>query len=85
MAPPPVCQTVNVKILLDTRVRQSIRKYSWTPAWDSQFVNTLGHPRATVNLKILQDTRVTITFQRAFQPSAGLSYWKIGTRQMCMK
>ena len=28
---------------------------------------------------------MTVTFQRAFQPSAGLSYWKIGTRQMCMK
>ena len=53
-------------------MRQWIRKYSWTPSW-------------TVNLKILLDIRVTVTFQRAFQPSAGLSYWKIGTRQMCMK
>ena len=53
-------------------MRQWIRKYSLTPSW-------------TVNLKILLDIRVTVTFQRAFQPSAGLSYWKIGTRQMCMK
>ena len=30
-------------------------------------------------MKILPD------IQRTFQPSAGLSYWKIGTRQMCMK
>ena len=30
-------------------VRQSIRKYSWTPACNSQLENTLGHPRATVN------------------------------------
>ena len=58
MAPPPLCQTVNVKILLDTRVRQSIRKYSWTPACDNQLENTPGQPRATVNLKILLDTRV---------------------------
>ena len=36
-------------------------------------------------MKILLDIRVTVTFQRTFQPSAGLSYWKIGTRQMCMK
>ena len=50
--------TVNLKILLDTRVRQWIIKYSWTPACDSQLKNTLGHPRATVNLKILLDTRV---------------------------
>ena len=42
MAPPPVCQTVNVKILLDRRVRQSIRKYSWTTACDSQLENTPG-------------------------------------------
>ena len=35
--------------------------------------------------KILWDIRVTVTFQRTFQPSAGLSYCKIGTRQMCMK
>merc|ERR1712240_606129 len=53
-------------------MRQLIRKYSWTPS-------------LTVNLKILLDIRVTVTFQRAFQPSAGLSYWKIGTRQMCIK
>ena len=53
-------------------MRQWIRKYSWTPSW-------------TVNMKILLDIRVTVTFQRAFQPSAGLSYWKIGTTQMCMK
>ena len=53
-------------------MRQWIRKYSWTPSW-------------TVNLKILLDIRVTVTFQRAFQPSGGLSYWKIGTRQVCMK
>ena len=64
--------TVNKKIHLDTCVRQRSRKYSWTPSW-------------TVNMKILLDTRVTVTFLRAFQPSAGLSYWKIGTRQMCMK
>ena len=36
-------------------------------------------------MKILLDTRVTVTFLRAFQPSAGLSHWKIGTRQTCMK
>ena len=36
-------------------------------------------------MKILLDIRVTVTFQRAFQSSAGLSYWKGGTRQMCMK
>ena len=36
-------------------------------------------------MKILLDIHVTVTFLRAFQPSAGLSYWKIGTRQMCMK
>jgi len=71
-SPWPPRATVNLKILLDTRVRQSIRKYSWTPSW-------------TVNLKTLLDIRVTVTFQRAFQPSAGLSYWKIGTRQMCIK
>ena len=53
MAPPPVCQTVNVKILLDTRVRQSIRKYSWTPACVSQFEITPGQLRATISLKIL--------------------------------
>ena len=28
---------------------------------------------------------MTVIFQRAFQPSAGLSHWKIGTRQTCMK
>ena len=52
-------------------MRQSIWKYPWTPACDSQFENTLGHPRATinfenspgppratVNLKILLDNRV---------------------------
>ena len=50
--------TINLKILLDTRVPQSIWKYSWTPACDSQLENTLGHPRATVNLKILLDNRV---------------------------
>ena len=33
-------------------------------------------------MKILLDIRVTVTFQGAFQPSAGLSYWKIGTRQI---
>ena len=53
-------------------MRQWIRKYSWTPSW-------------TVNMKIIQAIRVTVTFQRTFHPSAGLSYWKIGTRQMCMK
>ena len=53
-------------------MRQWIRKYSWTPSW-------------TVNLKILLDIRVTVTFILTFPPSAGLSYWKIGTRQMCMK
>ena len=37
--------TVNLKILLDTRVRQSIRKYYWTPACGNQ-------------LKILLDNRV---------------------------
>ena len=36
-------------------------------------------------MKILLDTRVTVTFLRAFQPSAGLSHWKIGTRQTCME
>ena len=36
-------------------------------------------------MKILLDIRVTVTFLRAFQPSAGLSHWKIGTRQTCMK
>ena len=51
---------------------QWIRKYSWKPSW-------------TVNMKILPDIRVTVTFRRAFQPSAGLSYWKIRKRQMCMK
>ena len=101
---------MNKKILLDTRVRQSIRKYSWTPACDIQLENLPWPQRATVNLKILLDTSVrqwirkyswtpswtvnmkilldilvTVTFQRAFQPSAGLSYWKIETRQMCMK
>ena len=40
------------------RVRQSIRKYSWTPACDSQLENSPGPPRATVNLKIILDTRV---------------------------
>ena len=33
----------------DTRVRQSIRKYSWTTACDSQFENAPGQPRVTVN------------------------------------
>ena len=41
--------TFNLKILLNTRVRQSIRKYFWTPACDSRLENTLGHPRATFN------------------------------------
>merc|ERR1711963_1084251 len=101
--------TFNLKILLDTRVRQSIRKYSWTPACDIQLENSPWPPRATVNLKILLDTcvqqsirkysltpswtvnmkilldiHVTVTFQRAFQPSAGLSYRKIRTRQKCV-
>ena len=67
------------------RVQQSIWKYSWTPACDSELENAPGHLRATVNLNILLDTRVTVIFQRAFQLSAGLSHWKIGTRQMCMK
>merc|ERR1712004_767818 len=69
--------TVNLNILLDTRVRQSIRKYSWTPACDSQLENTPGPPRATVNLEIILDIRVTVFFQRAIQPSAVLSYWKL--------
>ena len=29
--------------------------------------------------------KILLDIQRTFQPSAGLSYWKIGTRQMCMK
>ena len=36
--------TVNLKMLLDNRVRQWIKKYSWTPACDSQLENTSGHP-----------------------------------------
>ena len=36
-------------------------------------------------MKILLDIHVTVTFLRAFQPSAGLSHWKIGTRQTCME
>ena len=40
---------VNLKILLDTRVRQSIWKYSWTPACDSQFENTPWPPRSLSN------------------------------------
>ena len=51
------CATVNLKMLRDTSVWQSIWKYSGTPACDSQFENTSWHPRATVNLKILWDTR----------------------------
>ena len=39
-------------------MRQSIRKYSWTPACDNQLENTPGQPRATVNLKMLLDNRV---------------------------
>ena len=66
-------------------MRQWIRKYSWTPTRNSELESTPGHSSATVNLNILLDTRVTVIFQGAFQPSAGLSYWKIGTRQMCMK
>ena len=50
--------TVNLKILWDTRVRQSIRKYSWTPTCDNQLENTPGQPRVTVNLKMLLDNRV---------------------------
>ena len=42
----------------DTRVRQSIGKYSWTPACNSQFKNSSGPPHVTVNLKIVLDIRV---------------------------
>ena len=56
-----------------------MRKYSWTQVRNSELESTPGHPRATVNLNILRATRVTVIFQRAFQPSAGLSHWKIGT------
>merc|ERR1712020_97575 len=55
--------TVNLKILLDTRVRQSIRKYSWTPACDSQLENSPGPPRATVNLKIVLDNRLDSQYE----------------------
>ena len=48
-SPWPPRATVNLKIILDTRVRQWIRKYSLTPSW-------------TVNLKILLDICVTVTF-----------------------
>ena len=41
---------------------------------DSELESTPGHQHATVNLNILLDTRVTVIFQRAFQPSAGLSH-----------
>ena len=45
-------------------MQQWIRQYSWTPSW-------------TVYMKILLDIRVTVFFQRAIQPSAVLSYWKL--------
>ena len=41
-------------------MRQSIRKYSWTPACDSQLENTPGQPRATVNQKIFLDSVDTV-------------------------
>ena len=50
--------TVNLKIYLDTCVRQIIWKYSLTPPCDSQFQNTPWYPRATVNKKILLDNRM---------------------------
>ena len=56
--------TVNYKILLDTRLRQSIEKYPWTPACDSQFENTPRHPRATVNYKIHLDSRMRQSIEK---------------------
>ena len=58
MAPPPLCQTVNVKILLDTHVRQSISKYFWTSACDGQLENTPGHQPAFPIGTLEQDKRV---------------------------
>ena len=51
-------------------MRQSIRKYSWTPACDNQLENTPGQPRATVNLKILLDNRVQQWIKKYFWTAA---------------
>ena len=45
-------------------MRQSIRKYSWTPACDNQLENSTGPLCATVNLKILLDTRVQQSIEK---------------------
>ena len=62
---------MNYKIHLDTRVRQSIEKYSWTPACDSQFENTPRHPCDS-------------HFPKGIS-ALSWSFWQIGTRQTCMK
>ena len=47
-----------LEILLDICMGQSIWKYFWTLAYNCQFENISGHPRAADNLKILLDTPV---------------------------
>ena len=66
-APTATTATTAPSSLSSPRVWQSIRKYLWTPACDSQLENTHGHPRATVNSKILRDTRVRQSIRKYFE------------------
>ena len=44
-----ICYSTSMKLNILEIEEQLIKKYSWTPACNSQLENTPGHPLATVN------------------------------------